>query len=132
MSMFEKATRLKLRFASNKGDLTVENLWELPLQSRTGFDLDNVAKTANNELKSLSEESFVSTTNNPAKNLAQLKLDIIKRVIEVKIAENEEQRNAAQKSAERQRLLEALNNSEQKELQKLTPDEIRKRPAELG
>ena len=132
MSMFEKATRLKLRFASNKGDLTVENLWELPLQSRTGFDLDNVAKAANNELKSLSEESFVSTTNNPAKNLAQLKLDIIKRVIEVKIAENEEQRNAAQKSAERQRLLEALNNSEQKELQKLTPDEIRKRPAELG
>ena len=132
MSMFEKATRLKLRFASNKGDLTVENLWELPLQSRTGFDLDNVAKAANNELKSLSEESFVSTTNNPAKNLAQLKLDIIKRVIEVKIAENEEQRNAAQKSAERQRLLEALNNSEQKELQKLTPDEIRKRLAELG
>jgi hypothetical protein len=132
MSMFEKATRLKLRFASNKGDLTVENLWELPLQSRTGFDLDNVAKAANNELKSLSEESFVSTTNNPAKNLAQLKLDIVKRVIEVKIAENEEQRNAAQKSAERQRLLEALNNSEQQELQKLTPDEIRKRLAELG
>lgn len=132
MSMFEKATRLKLRFTSNKGELTVENLWELPLQSRTSFDLDNVAKAANNELKSLSEESFVSTTNNPAKNLAQLKLDIVKRVIEVKIAENEEQRNAAQKSAERQRLLEALNNSEQQELQKLTPDEIRKRLAELG
>jgi hypothetical protein len=46
-NLFERATRLKLRFSTNKNEITVEDLWELPLQSKTGFDLDNVAKRAN-------------------------------------------------------------------------------------
>ena len=44
MSIFEQASRLKLRFASVKGELTIEHLWGLPLQSKTSFDLDTVAK----------------------------------------------------------------------------------------
>ena len=61
MNLFEIATRAKFRFDSLKGALTVEQLWELPLQSRTGVDLDTVAKGINASLKEVAEESFVPT-----------------------------------------------------------------------
>ena len=37
MNIFEYATRAKLRFASSRGDLTVEQLWDVPLRSTDGF-----------------------------------------------------------------------------------------------
>ncbi len=45
-SMFEYATRHKLRFTSSKGELTVEQLWDAPLLSGDGFNLNNIAKAA--------------------------------------------------------------------------------------
>jgi hypothetical protein len=51
MNIFEQATRRAIRFESAKGDLSVEQLWDLPLQSRNQFDLDTVAKTVNRQLK---------------------------------------------------------------------------------
>ena len=65
-NLFMQATREKFRFESSKGDLSVEQLWDLPLTSRTGFDLDTVAKAVNADLKASNEESFVNASNNPA------------------------------------------------------------------
>ena len=73
-NLFLQATREKFRFESPKGDLSVEQLWDLPLTSRTGFDLDTVAKTVNADLKASNEESFVNVNNNPAVSRLQAKL----------------------------------------------------------
>ena len=44
MNIFEQATRLKLRFAvGTRVNLTVENLWDLPLTNVKGEDLDHIA-----------------------------------------------------------------------------------------
>ena len=42
MNLFEIASRKKLRIPTTKGDLTVEQLWDLPLKS-TGLSLDKIA-----------------------------------------------------------------------------------------
>ena len=84
-NLFLQATREKFRFESPKGDLSVEQLWDLPLTSRTGFDLDTVAKAVNADLKASNEESFVNVNNNPAVSRLQAKLEVVKAIIEVKL-----------------------------------------------
>lgn len=130
--MFEKATRLKLRFDSSRGDLTTEQLWDLPLQSKSGFDLDTVAKAVNSELKSISEESFVETRTNPRKGELELKLEIVKHVIKTKQDENSAAVSAATKREERKRLESILATKQASALEQLSVEEIQKRLDELG
>lgn len=126
-NLFLKATREKFRFESPKGDLSVEQLWDLPLTSRTGFDLDTVAKTVNADLKASNEESFVNVNNNPAVSRLQAKLEVVKAIIEVKLAQAEATKKRAEKAAERQRLMEVLRSKKDQELQGLSVEEIERR-----
>jgi len=130
-NLFLQATREKFRFESPKGDLSVEQLWDLPLTSRTGFDLDTVAKTVNADLKASNEESFVNVNNNPAVSRLQAKLEVVKAIIEVKLAQAEATKKRAEKAAERQRLMEVLHSKKDQELQGLSVEEIERRLSQL-
>ena len=46
MNIFEMATRKKIRFNSPQGDLSTEDLWDLPLSSKVNgkANLDDIAK----------------------------------------------------------------------------------------
>ena len=127
MNIFEQATRRAIRFESAKGDLSVEQLWDLPLQSRNQFDLDTVAKTVNRQLNAVTEESFVSVRENPAKETLSLKLEIVKHIISVKLQEAEEARNRTNKASEKEKLLRLLDEKQNEALRALTPEEIQER-----
>lgn len=132
MNIFEQATRQALRYPSNRGDLSTEQLWDLSLTKRDGFDLDTIAKTVNAQLKTLSEESFVVKSANPAKDSLELKLEILKHIIAVKLKEAEDRRNAAERATERQKLLDILAEKQDGALKELSVEEIQKRLAELS
>lgn len=132
MNIFEQASQQKLRFPSVKGELTTEQLWDLPLQSKNQFDLDTVAKTVNNELKNVTEESFVATTTSPAKTILELKFEIVKHVIAVRIATNAAARDQAARKAEKDKLIGILADKQDEALKGLTPEEIQTRIAALG
>jgi hypothetical protein len=127
MNIFEQATRRAIRFESAKGDLSVEQLWDLPLQSRNQFDLDTIAKTVNRQLNAVTEESFVSVRENPAKETLSLKLELVKHTISVKLQEAEEARNRANKASEKEKLLRLLDEKQNEALRALTPEEIQER-----
>ena len=129
--MFEKASRLKLRFMSSRGAVTTEDLWDIPLQSRNGFDLDSMAKVVNAELKADSEESFVSTRVSPARTENELRLEILKRVIAFKLEAQEKAKKAVERRAERERLMAILAEKNEAGLRELSVEDIRKRIAEL-
>ena len=125
--MFEKATRQQLRFNSKKGLLSVEDLWTLPLKaSGTSVDLDDVAKIVHKELKESEEVSFVApvTSSNTA---AQLKMDIVKHIIAVKLAEQDAAEKARETKEKKQMIMQiiaekqnqALANSSVEDLQKM-------------
>lgn len=130
-NLFEIASRRKYRFPSVVGELTVEQLWDLPLTSTRGACLDNVAKAVSGNLKSISDESFVVTTPNPRKGELENMLEIVKHVIAVKIDERKRADAAADRADKRRKLIEALANKQDDAIRNLSEDEIRAKLAEL-
>ena len=126
-SMFEYATRNKIRFASTRGDLSAETLWEVPLRSRDGFDLDAIAKGANKALKALTEESFVSTERTAAHEKAETTLELVKYIIGVKLAEEEAAKKRADNRVEKEKLLRILAEKQDGKLSELSVSAIQKR-----
>lgn len=131
MNIFEQASRSKLRFQTARGALAAESLWDIPLTSRDDFNLDTLAKQVNADLHSAAEESFVSVTTNPAKDMAQLKLDILKHIIADKLAAKASAAAKAEKAKERARLIEILGQKQDQELMNLTPQQLQARLAAL-
>lgn len=130
--IFEIASRRKYRFPSAIGELTVEQLWDLPLTDpKRGATLDNVAKAVNSDLKSVSDESFVITTPNRRKGELENMLEIVKHVIAVKIDERKRADDAADRADKRRKLIEALANKQDDAIRNLSEDEIRAKLAEL-
>jgi len=115
---FEKASQAKLRFNSNYGILTTEDLWDLSLDG-----LDSLAKSVNKDYKASQEESFIKTKT-PGSTTLELKLEILKRVIEVKLEEKEAKKSAAEKRAKKQRLLEVLAKKQDASLESKSEEEI--------
>ena len=133
MNIFERASRNKIRFETVRGHIDTESLWELPLTSTSGFDLNTVAKTANKKLKETSEEDFVGdSATNPLVTVFQLQLDIVKYVIADKKQRAEAAKQAAATKARKQRLLEVLDQKTDEELMGKSKEEIMKEIEELG
>lgn len=97
-NIFAVATRQQLRWPSPRGLLNVEQLWELPLKSKTGLDLDSIAKTVNAAVKADTEESFVDAS--PA---ASTKLRTMLEVVKYMIAEKKAEIAAAVAAEDRRR-----------------------------
>lgn len=132
-NIFEIATRQKLRFASPRGELTVEQLWDVPLRGAAGdqFNLNTIAKAANKALKEISEESFVETTKTAAHTRCELAMEVMKYIIDVKLAEETAAKNRAEKKQEKEKLLGILAEKQAGKLSELSEKELQKRIAAL-
>ena len=127
--LFERATKQKLRFATARGNITTEDLWDLPL---TGADvsLDNVAKMINQGLKASEEESFV-VTKTKANTQLNLAMDITKHIIAVRLQEQEDRENAAARKERKSKILEILAKKEDDALEGKSVAALKKELAEL-
>jgi len=121
-NLFELASRKQFRYSLNKGTINTEDLWELSLET-----LDKLAKSLNKELKESEEESFIKTRTVANKTL-EAKFEVVKHVINVRLAENEEKAEKAKKQAKKDQLLELIGR---KELQSLENKSIEELTAEL-
>ena len=130
-NIFEIVTRAKIRFPSTRGELSVEQLWDVPLLSKDNFDLDTIAKEANRRLKALTEESFVRTERTAAHDRAETTLAVVKHIIAVKIEEEETAKKRAENRVKKARLLEILAEKEDGKLSELSVKELQKQIAAL-
>ena len=124
--MFKQATKQKLRFATNKGYLSVEDLWDLSLPS-----LDKIAVGLDEELAKSPRKSFI-TNNTPKNDELELKFNIVKEIIATKMKEKSDKEIAKDKAAEKARLTELLAKKRSEKLESLSEEELMKRLAELG
>jgi len=132
-NIFEQASRQALRIETRSGDLSVEQLWGLPLQHQTRINLDEIGIDLRRQIKEINQDGESLVTPNaksPATGL-QLAFDIVVHIIGVKKEEAAAARKAEARKAERQRLLELKDNAQRAEEAKLSPAEIDARLAAL-
>lgn len=123
--MFEKASKLKLRFTTSQGVLATEDIWDLKLAA-----LDVIARALHKALEE-SEISFIKPTT-AANETAKLKFNIVKHVIDTKLAAQEAARTQAEKATKKARILEVLAKKQDEGLQAKSTEELLKELEALG
>jgi hypothetical protein len=116
--MFELASRSKLRFAY-RGLISTEDLWDLKLEA-----LDEIYRLTNAELKEMSEDSLLEEKQIGAEVL-ELQVAIVKHVFEVKVAEIEAKKDAVERKAKKERILEIIAKKQDDDLEGKSLDELK-------
>lgn len=130
--LLRNALKNHYRYPSPVGDLTTEDLFDLPLTSRTNRAcLDDTAKQINRELKDSEQESFVEPAVSGTSELAE-KLEIVKSVIALRIEEREAAKDAVAKKEKRERIMAIIANKEDQNLQEKGLGELKSLLDDLG
>lgn len=126
--IFEKATRKKLRFVTNKGHISVEDLWDLSLEQ-----LNELAKKLNKELKDeQAEEDFLEDEENKKESLVKLRFEVVISILKTKKHEAKERENEVLRKAQKEKLLEVIAKKQDSALAELSEEELKKRLDELS
>lgn len=83
MENFKLASQQKLRFQTNRGSLSTEQLWDLSLE-----DLDALAISLETEHKQSAKKSFLAKTSVKDKT-AKLRFDVVIDILNTKVSEQE-------------------------------------------
>lgn len=123
-NLFEIATRNNYQFPF-RGMINVIDLWDLPLTN-----LDSVFKTLNAEIKRSEEESLLNIKSTEDEEISN-KIDIVKYIVSIKLAEKKAREDDKKNAEMRQRLLEIKAKREDAALENLSDEELDKALAEL-
>lgn len=118
MSAFEKSSRMKLRFETDRGVISTEDLWDLTLPQ-----LNKLAKALNREIKNSEEDDFLKETTSED-TVTKLRFDIVIHILETKKEEKKARAEASSKREEKQRLMGILERKQHEEDEALTPEQL--------
>lgn len=126
MEMFEKASKLKLRFGTGRGSINTEDLWDLPLTSGTQqWSLDDLARALSNQVKDSAEESFVIKLSKTNATL-ELKFEIVKHIIKIKLAAKVTAEQAAVRKSQKETILSIISDKKNEALKEMSIEELEK------
>ena len=123
--MYKEAIKNKFRFATGRGLVPTEELYDIPLINHNGPSLDKIAKSLNKELKELAEESFVIAST-PKSSVIEKKLNIVKDVIADKLREAQEAEALVSKRQKKAKLVELLARKQDADLEGKSTEDIQK------
>jgi len=122
--MFEKASRMKLRF-DYKGACSVEDLWDLSLKN-----LDNIYKELNRHKRDSEGDSLLETRTE-GDDVRDLQISVVKHIVEVRLKERKEAQEKTDKSAKKQKILGIISEKQDQQLRDMPVDELAKLVDEL-
>lgn len=116
--LFEMATISKLRFPSTKGELSVEDLWDL-----SDKDLDVVYKNLKDQEVKSSEESLLDDANVDPKLTAAI--GIVKYIFTTKRNERLAEKERINKKLTQRKYIDALSKKQDEAIEKMSEAELR-------
>ena len=123
MNIFEYSAKNKLRYFTDRGYITTEDLYDLPLESREKVSLNSVAKAVNKELKNLEEESFVTTVT-PANTSAQVKLSVVKEIIRQRLELAQAKKDTEHQKARKEIIAAVIAEKQNDNLKNMSLEEL--------
>lgn len=124
-NLFEIATRNHYRF-TYKGVMTVEDLWDLSVDA-----LDAIFKTLNRQKKTADEYSLLAVKSAEDIELAN-KIELVKYIVSIKLAEADERVNAAEKKAQRDKILAIMAKKQDAALEGMDMKQLEAELAKLS
>ena len=116
--LFKIATKKKYRF-NYKGQITVEDLWDLNVE-----ELDKIYKNLKAQQKNAQEESLLQSVSKEDKVLNN-KVEIIKTIVVDKLAARERAMKVAAQKEQNQRILEIMADKQDAELKEKSIEELK-------
>ena len=131
-NIFEQASRKALRFQTVKGELTVEQLWQLNLD-KGEVNLYQLATelVADVNNKPQKELSFLKKKTNK-NELAELKFAIIEHIVVTKVSEIEENESAAVRKSEIDEIDRLISQKEAESKASMSLEDLKKLKAKLS
>lgn len=125
VNLFEVATRSNYQFPF-RGVINIIDLWDLSLAN-----LDSVFKVLNAEVKKSEEESLLNTKSKEDEEISN-KIEIVKYIVGVKLAEKEAKEDEKKNREMKQRLLAIKAKRQNEALENLSDEDLDRAIAELG
>ena len=126
MNIFEYAARTKMRFQTSAGNITVEDLWDLPLTSKTKVNLNSIGLAIRSNLKDQTEESLVSPVDSKVTKDLQARFDIIMHIINAKQEEAAARRQEAANASKIRVLEQAIAYKKEEDIKSKSIEELTK------
>lgn len=135
-NIFEAASRKKLTFATTRGQITVDQLWDLPLKTGT-LSLNSIAVDLKKKI--VQTEDMVDLVDGDGTDTVatskvaddKLRLEIIMHIIKVMKDERDARQSREAKLSQIRMLDAAIAEQEYAELVKGSTEELKKRRQEI-
>jgi len=120
MDNYKKASKLQLRFTTEKGVLSVEQLWGLPFYviSNSIKDIKKLLKKNDDDELSFLDDSKVIDSEN------ELRFEILKDIYITRKTEQEEIRTAADTKEHNQKILGLIQKKKEDSLSSMSVEEL--------
>jgi len=118
--MYKEASKLKLRFSTTRGNLTVEQLWDLSLN-----ELDSLAVSLEDAHKKSKGKSFLDKRTSKDKGL-KLQFDIALDVLQTKVEEFEAIRGEKEVKEHNQKILGLIAEKQEDKLKVMSIKDLEK------
>jgi hypothetical protein len=116
--MYKQASQLKLRFATTKGMLSTEQLWDLSLT-----ELDDLAVSLEEKYKNSKGKSFLEKKTTKDKGI-KLQFDIALDVLNTKVEEQQTLQKAADDKAHNEKIITLIAEKQDESLKGKTIKEL--------
>ena len=117
--IFEHAVKSKVRW-QYRGNLTVEDLFDLPVG-----DLDKLYGVLRNEQKNVVEESLLKKATRET-TLLNLKVDVVKHIVERKLAEKEAREMRVMAKAQKEKIASVIEKKKDASLEEMSIEDLQK------
>ena len=125
LNLFEWATKNKVRFDTDRGKVTVEELWTLPLESASSVSLQSIAQGLYRKINEMEELNFVKKSTRSDTEVKR-KFELVKYIIDARVEEKEKKEDQLKKKENDELIRSLIREKELDDLRNKSPEELRK------